>query len=153
MVSLRLLNLWLHLLAASIWIGASVSLSFLWLPQFRARTDPATWDELLLSLGRRYLRWAWLAIQILLLTGVFNLLSVGMESGFAFPPAFLKRIIAKLFIVSVMVGVQIGLSVAWVPRLARGPSGKEAERAVCRALIATGVGGGVAVWLALMLGR
>ena len=153
MPSLRLLNLWLHLCAASVWIGAAVSLAFVWLPQVRAKIDPASWKELLLGLGRRYVRWTWVAIELLLLTGIFNLLSVGIDTGFAFPPAFLRRLIAKLLVVLVMIGLQIGLSLAWVPRLAKGLSAGRAERAMRRAVVATSLGGGVVVWLAMSLRR
>ena len=151
MTSLRLVNLWLHLFAASIWIGVPAFLTVLWLPQVRKGVDPVSWEELLLRLGRRYIRWAWLAIEILVLTGIFNILSIGIESGFAFPPAFLRRLIAKLVIVLLMVGLQIGLSVIWLPRLAKGPSGGVAERAIRRALLATSIAGALALWLAMML--
>jgi uncharacterized membrane protein len=151
MTSLRLANLWLHLFAASIWIGIPAFLTLLWLPQVRKGIDPVSWEELLLRLGSRYVRWAWLAIHILVLTGIFNVLSIGIESGFAFPPAFLRRLIAKLVIVLLMVALQIGLSVVWLPRLAKGPSGGAAERAIRRAFLATSIAGSLALWLAMML--
>jgi len=151
MTSLRLVNLWLHLFAASIWIGVSAFLTILWLPQVRKGIDPVSWEELLLRLGRRYIRWAWLAIETVVLTGIFNILSIGIESGFAFPPAFLRRLIAKLVIVLLMVALQIGLSVIWLPRLAKGPSGGVAEKAIRRVLLATSIAGALALWLALML--
>jgi uncharacterized membrane protein len=151
MTSLRLVNLWLHLLAASIWIGIPAFLTLLWLPQVRKGIDPGSWEELLLRLGRRYIRWAWLAIHIVVLSGIFNVLSVGIGSGFAFPSAFLRRLIAKLVIVLLMVALQIGLSVVWLPRLATGPSGGVAEKAIRRAFLVTSIAGGLALWLALML--
>ena len=153
MPSLRLLNLWLHLFAASMWIGVPALLSLLWLPQVRQGFDPATWQELLLRLARRYIRWAWLAIHILVLTGIFNLLSVGIDTGFAFPPAFLTRLIAKLLIVLLMVALQIGLSLVWLPRLSRGPSGGAEGRAICWALVGTSVAGAMALWFAMILRR
>jgi len=151
MTSLRLVNLWLHLFAASIWIGIPAFLTLLWLPQVRKGIDPVSWEELLLRLGRRYIRWAWLAIHIVVLTGIFNVLSIGTASGFAFPPAFLRRLIAKLVIVALMVALQIGLSVVWLPRLARGPSGGVAEKAIRRVFLATSIAGGLVLWLAMML--
>ncbi len=151
MGSLGLLNLSLHLFAAFTWIGSSAFFSLLWLPPVRRSIDPASWEELLLRLGRRYLRWSWLAIELLVLTGIFNLLRVGVDIGFAFQPAFLRRLTGKLLIVSAMIGIQIGLSLAWMPRLARSSSAEGAKRQVRRGLIATSVGGGVALWLAMML--
>ena len=151
MTSLRLVNLWLHLFAASIWIGVPAFLIILWFPQVRKGIDPVSWEELLLRLGRRYIRWAWLAIEILVLTGIFNLLSIGIDTGFAFPPAFLRRLIAKLVIVLLMVALQIGLSVVWLPRLARGASGRVAEKAIRRALLVTSSAGALAMWIAMML--
>lgn len=151
MPSLRLLNLWLHLFAASIWIGVPALLSLLWLPQVRRHLDPVTWQELLLHLARRYNRWAWLAIQILVLTGIFNLLSVGIDTGFVFLPAFLRRLITKLVIVLVMIALQIGLSLLWLPRFSRDPSGGAEGRAVRWALLATSAAGAMALWVAMML--
>ncbi len=151
MSSLGLLNLSLHLFAAFTWIGTSSFLSLLWLPAVRRSLDPISWEELLLGLGRRYLRWSWLAIEILVLTGLFNFLTVGIDSGFAFQPVFLRHLFGKLVIVLVMIGIQIGLSLAWMPRLARNRCGRTPERAVRRALVATSAGGAVALWLAMML--
>jgi uncharacterized membrane protein len=151
--ALRLVNLWLHLSAAFVWIGASASLALLWLPYVSARIDPASRAALLIPVARRYVRWAWAAIHLLLLTGVFNLVSAGVAYGFAFPRTFLTRLIVKLVIVIIMIGIQIGLAVAWVPRLARGRSGSGAERQIRRALVATGIGGAVALWLGMMLQR
>ncbi len=153
MTSLRLLNLWLHLTAAFVWIGASASLALLWLPHVRAGLDPASWEELVLRLVRRYVRWAWAAIHLLLLTGIFNLLSVGVAHGFAFPPEFLTRLIAKLLIVVVMIGIQTGLGLAWVPGLERRDAGGGPERAIRWALVASGFAGGAALWLGMMLRR
>jgi uncharacterized membrane protein len=151
MTSLRLVNLWLHLLAASIWISVPALLASLWLPQVRKSLDPPSWEELLIHLGRRYVAWAWLAIHVVVLTGIFNVVSIGVESGFVFPPAFLKRFIAKLLIVLLMIGLQTGLSLVWLPRLARGPSGGVAERRIARALVATSVAGLLALWLGMTL--
>ena len=151
MGSLGLFNLSLHLFAAFTWIGSSALFSMLWLPPVRRSIDRASWEELLLGLGRRYLRCSWLAIEVLVLTGVFNLLRVGVDIGFAFQPAFLRRLIGKLLIVSAMIGVQFGLSLAWMPRLERSPSVEGAKRQVRRGLVATSVGGGLALWLAMML--
>ena len=151
MVAVDVIVQWLHLLAAFTWVGSSAFFSLLWLPPVRRNMDPASWGELLVGLGRRYLRWSWLAIELLVLTGIFNLLRVGVDVGFAFQPAFLRRLIGKLLIVSAMIGIQIGLSLAWMPRLARSPSVEAAERQVRRALVAASVGGGVAPWLAMTL--
>ena len=151
MSSLWLFNLSLHLFAAFLWIGCSAFFSLLWVPMVRRSIDPISWQELRLGLGRRYLRWSWAAIEILLLTGILNILRVGLERGFAFQPAFLRRLIGKLLIVLVMIGFQTGLSLVWMPKLAKGVSGEEAERPVRRALVATSVGGAVAMWLAMML--
>ena len=151
MGSLGLLNLSMHLFAAFIWIGSSAFFSLLWLPRVRAGIDPISWEELLLGLAKRYLRWSWLAIEILLLTGIFNILRVGVDTGFTFPPVFIRRLLAKLLIVAIMIGIQIGLSFSWIPNVARRPFTRKSERAVRRALVATSVGGGVAMWLALTL--
>jgi uncharacterized membrane protein len=150
-LSLRLLNLWFHLLAASAWVGLSTFVAILWLPQIRGKLAHGLWEDLVGALVGRYVRWAWGAIHLLLLTGIFNLLSVGIDTGFTFPAAFLKRLIAKLAVVLLMIGIQVGLSVSWLPRFTeRGPEAGSG-RAVRRALVATSVSGAVALWLGLVL--
>ncbi len=151
MEPLELLNLSLHLFAAFTWIGSSVFLSLLWLSPVRGSIDPDSWKELLVGLGRRHLRWSWVAIELLILTGIFNLLKVGVNSGFAFQPSFLKRLIGKLLLVSMMIGLQIGLSLVWMPRLVRSRCSGVPEHAVRRALIAISTAGGGALWLAILL--
>ena len=148
---LALVNLSLHLCAAFIWIGSSVFLTLLWFPPFRESIGSICWLEFFLTLGRRYLRGSWLAIEVLVLTGIFNLLRVGVDSGFVFQPAFLRRLIGKLLIVAGLIALQIGLSRVWLPRLGKEGSGGRAGRPIIRALVATSVGGGVALLLGLML--
>ena len=151
MGSLALINLSLHVLAAFVWIGSSVFLTLLWFIPVRGTIDQISWEQLHLALGKRYLRWSWLAIEILLLTGIFNLLRVGIDSGFSFQPAFVRRLTGKLLIVLLMIGLQAGLGLVWFPRLAQVRFAGAAEQAVRRALVAITAGGGAALWLAMVL--
>lgn len=150
---MRLLNLWLHMVAAAVWIGASASLALLWFPPLRERIAPDAWNALLWTLGRRYIQWAWLAIHALVLSGIVNVLGIATETGLAFRPAFLGRLVGKLLLVLVMLLLQCALGFIWLPRLQRAPSGVTAQPLLAGAFAATSVLGGLVVWLAMGLWR
>lgn len=63
--------LWIHVLAATIWIGGQVVIAVMF-PLLRA--EPA----LLAESARRYARLAWSAFAVLVITGVINMYDAGI---------------------------------------------------------------------------
>ena len=80
---MRLLVIWLHLLAVVVWIGGLLQQSLLWLPTARAQRADA-----FLVAARRARRLTWTAVTTVVLTGFYNVTQLGpieqvMQSGVA----------------------------------------------------------------------
>lgn len=69
---LYLLSTWLHVLAASVWLGSIAFLALVLVPALRG-TEPSTRRELLRSSGYRLRSVAWAAFVVLTATGVLQL--------------------------------------------------------------------------------
>lgn len=67
------LNVFLHILAAFVWLGGMFFLGLVGAPALRAVEPPALRSALFRALGLRFRRIGWIAIGILLLTGILNL--------------------------------------------------------------------------------
>jgi putative copper resistance protein D len=104
---LRTLVLFVHLTAAVFWIGEIMFLSLVAAPYGRRLPDPQAGAVLLQGLGRRSLPLVWLAVALLLATGVGNLLLAGLGPALATPAfwrgGFGRLLAAKLAVVAVMV--------------------------------------------------
>ena len=72
MHALYLLSVWLHVLAAAVWIGGMLFLVLVVVPWLRAgaRSDAASF---LRETGRRFRTVGWTCFVVLLVTGTFNL--------------------------------------------------------------------------------
>jgi uncharacterized membrane protein len=67
-----LLSVWLHILAAAIWIGGMVFLGLVLVPVIRGRDFAPVRTALLYQTGLRF-RWAgWFVLGLLVVTGIFN---------------------------------------------------------------------------------
>ncbi len=72
-MSLYYLNVTIHVLAALLWLGGMFFLAVVGAPALRAVEPPALRAELFRALGVRFRTAGWIAIVVLLVTGVFNL--------------------------------------------------------------------------------
>ncbi|MDH3442468.1 MAG: CopD family protein [Deltaproteobacteria bacterium] len=73
-----LFSVWLHLIAAMVWIGGTIFLAAVLVPAIR-RPEVGTMASLLIRLTAYRFRWiAWLCFAVFLLTGIFNLLYRGI---------------------------------------------------------------------------
>lgn len=72
-MSLYYLNVTLHLLAALLWLGGMFFLAAVGAPVLRAVEPPELRSRLFQRLGERFRSVGWIAIVLLLLTGVGNL--------------------------------------------------------------------------------
>jgi uncharacterized membrane protein len=66
---------WLHVLAAVIWLGGMLFITLVLVPVLRRIGDSALRSELLGQVGRRFRSVAWVALGLLLASGVANLLA------------------------------------------------------------------------------
>ncbi len=90
---LDIVRLWLHLVAACVWIGGQITLAA-FVPVLRRTATP----DVVRAVARQFQRIAWPAFAVLLITGVWNLLEVriGDQRG-----AYLGSLFAKLVLVAV----------------------------------------------------
>jgi uncharacterized membrane protein len=81
-ILLQALNLWIHILSLSVWIGGMLFFLLVFAPAVRSlQPGPSI---AVLNLGRRYFQAAsWIAINLLFITGMINLIFRGTSSEFA----------------------------------------------------------------------
>ncbi len=93
-------RLFLHVLAATVWVGGQITLGAV-IPALRPAPDdpdPEAARVRIRAVAQRFQVAAWIAFAVLLLTGIWNLqaLHVGDQSG-----EWLATLMAKLFCVAV----------------------------------------------------
>ena len=74
---LPFLNVWLHILAAVIWIGGMLFLSLVAVPVLRQFETPLVRRDLFRAMARRFRRLVWICIAVLIPTGIVNVLYYG----------------------------------------------------------------------------
>jgi copper resistance protein D len=73
MSELYYVNVTIHVLAAMLWLGGMFFLGIVGAPVLRSVEPPPLRQRLFQELGSRFRRIGWLAIAVLVTTGVFNL--------------------------------------------------------------------------------
>lgn len=131
----------LHVLAAMFWLGGMFFLGIIGAPVLRGVEPPAMRQSLFQALGLRFRRAGWIAIVVLVVTGVVNLHYRGLLrwSGALGDAAFWRTTLghalaAKLAIVVVMVGASAVHDFVLGPAAGRAaPGSPEAARLRVRA--------------------
>jgi copper resistance protein D len=114
----RALILWLHLLAAIIWIGGVVFQVLVVFPTL-ARAATSERIRLALSLEARFRALVWPAVGLVLFTGLVNLMHVWyatVVTAVSVSPTFLPVLSAKLSLVVGMIVLQAVLQLLVQPR-------------------------------------
>jgi uncharacterized membrane protein len=124
-VTTSLVSVWLHLLGVVVWIGGLLYQAHVLMPA--ARRDPATPLVDMLRRGRRV---TWVAIALVVATGLYNVTLLGsLERALQSGAALLLAL--KFMLVLAAVAVAGQRDFAQVPRLARAaPAGDDARRAL-----------------------
>ena len=73
MRALYLFSVWLHILAAITWVGGTIFLVLVLVPATRQSQFRRLAPQLIQWTGARFKRVSWIALTILILTGIFNL--------------------------------------------------------------------------------
>ena len=104
----------IHVLAAFVWVGGMLFLGIVGAPVLRGVEPPALRQELFQRLGLRFRRVGWVAIAVLIVTGVINLHYRGWLrwDGVLAEPAFWRTATghalgAKALAVSVMIALSV----------------------------------------------
>ena len=112
------INVWIHILMASIWVGGLIYTAAVSVP-FAVSHDAEERQRILRGLGRRFRRIAWVSMVILVITGIGNLLlrlsPIKMSqlfNGEAFDPNKVDGFIAiwlpwKLMLVVLLIGLML----------------------------------------------
>ncbi len=123
--NLYLLNVTVHVLAAVLWLGGMFFLALVGAPVLRTVEPPPLRARLFQELGRRYRVWGWIAIAVLLATGVLNLwfrgvlTAVSIGSPHFWTTPFGHTLGVKLAAVLAMLVIQAIHDFHWGPRSAR----------------------------------
>ena len=106
MIRIEIWVLWLHLLAVAAWLGGAAAQRFAILPVM------GTGDETPQATRRVHFITS-RAVEIVILTGIMNVLLRGLASGWLFSRGFIAMLSIKLLLVAVMVGLQVWAGIAW----------------------------------------
>lgn len=112
---LRLFLLWLHLLSAAVLLGG-FAFSLLLFTSLKRAGETQERLELFQRVERGVSFSLSRAMELLLLTGIFNFIARGVASGFRFSPAFYPVLAVKLILFLVMFALQIVDSKAFVAK-------------------------------------
>jgi putative copper export protein len=112
---LQIVLIWIHVLAAMVWIGGMAFLSLVLVPALRRVDNPALRIDFLKLVGRRFRVVAWGSILILIATGMANLALIGQWPSFQ--TAFGRLLVIKLLAVGLMLAVTAFHDVIASPRL------------------------------------
>jgi uncharacterized membrane protein len=132
-----LLSVWLHILAATVWVGGMAFLVLVVVPWLRSSGDRARGASLLRDTGRRFRNVGWTCFAIVLVTGAFNLAARGVRlSDFANPvwlaSPFGRAVWCKLGVFAGVLVVSIVHDFGVGPRatavMERDPRSPEAEK-------------------------
>jgi len=109
---LYLLLVWLHVLAAAIWVGGMIFVALVVVPVIRRKDLQGAAARLIHLTGIRF-RWVgWACFGVLLLTGLFNVLARGIAWGDLFASQFWAGSFGRLLAVKLVVFALILVSSA-----------------------------------------
>ena len=106
MISVATWVIWLHLLAMATWLGGVTVQLFAILPVMGARGEEALATRRAHFITSR-------GVDIVILTGIMNVLLRGLASGWVFSRGFVAMLSIKLLLVAVMVGLQVWIGMVW----------------------------------------
>jgi putative copper export protein len=85
-VTVQTIRLFVHVLAATVWVGGQITVAGL-VPGLRALSPDAP-----RSVGRRFAQLAWPAYAVLVVTGIWNILAVGAPWSGAYGTTLMVKI-------------------------------------------------------------
>lgn len=138
MIRLATWIVWVHLLGVAAWLGGGATL---WAAILPVKSQ----DRVAVAQRAHFLTSR--AMEVVVVTGVLNILLHGRETGLIFTPAYFGMLSAKMGLLIVMAGLQVWMGGAW----RRGGTGEQALRRARLALPIQLALGGVAALLGMGL--
>lgn len=127
---------WLHLLAAVVWIGGMVFLSLVLVPMLKQEPFAAQRGALIRATGLRFRVVVWSAAGVLLGTGPLLMAARGWSLGA--PDAWPAVLIVKLVLVAILLALTVAHDVVVGPRVGRILQTPEASRTDYERLLVAG---------------
>jgi putative copper export protein len=136
MQALYILSVWVHIVAAAVWVGSMAFFAIVVAPVIRS-TPPEVVGPIVRKLGTRFRVLGWVSLAVLVVTGITNLLVRGIGFAQLIDGAFwatpLGRALApKLVTVAAVVGATLGHDLLFtartVDRLGVDPSAPDVAR-------------------------
>lgn len=113
-----LLTLWLHVIAAVVWIGGNLILAMVIVPHFRQHLPPVQRIQLLTQIGKRFEPVVWGCVGVLFFTGIVNIFyAVDLTSAVAISNAFMRTLLIKIGLFFLLVILTALHGMIFAPRL------------------------------------
>jgi uncharacterized membrane protein len=110
--------LWLHLSAVVVWIGGMFFATLLLLPLLKRSTSfPLELSGTIKRTVQRFQNISWEAVGIIFLTGIFNLINVGLVNSFNFTTTYIRLVGLKLLLLVTIIVVQSFQSYRLLPQI------------------------------------
>ncbi len=106
MINVATWVVWLHLLAVATWLGGGAVQRVAILPVVQGGTQA-------LAVARRAHFLTSRAMEVVIITGILNVLIRAMASGMAFSRGFVAMLSLKLVLVFAMAGLQVWIGIMW----------------------------------------
>lgn len=128
MRALYVVSVWLHIVAAALWVGGMLFLVLVLMPALRKEERPERVAALVQAVGRRFRTVGWGALLLLLVTGAANVGLRGIGWAELAGPAFWEGTFGRVLAVKLaLVGLTLALSL--VHDVVLGPRATAASRA------------------------
>jgi uncharacterized membrane protein len=110
---------WLHLLSAFAWIGGMIFLAVVLTPVLRTSLAPTERALIFAKVGRRYALMSWVALTILVITGIFNAKRRAVDWWHLTDYEYGRRLHLKLEFVGVVIVLTLIHAFYFGPKLER----------------------------------
>ena len=115
---LSLFVLWLHVIAAVVWIGGNLILGMVIVPYFRQNLPPVQRIQLLTQIGKRFEPIVWSCVGVLFFTGIVNIFTaIDITSPSEMLGAFMRTLFIKLTLFIVLIILTALHGSVFAPRL------------------------------------
>ena len=99
----NLLVLWLHIIAAVVWIGGNLTMAMVIVPHFKRSAFPVERIKILTQIGKGFEPIIWGCVLVLIFSGVYNIFgSVNLGDSESLPP-FMRTLSIKLILVLILI--------------------------------------------------
>ena len=111
--------LWIHVIAAVVWVGGNLVLAMVIVPHFRQSLPPVERIKLLTQIGKRFEPVVWGCIGVLFFTGIVNIFfSIDITSPTPISNAFMRTLLIKIGLFFLLTILTVLHSMIFAPRLA-----------------------------------